>query len=371
MTNNELKEHLTDAIGLLNIPGIGRGRYRKLVSVFGSPSAVLAAPVSQLTELGGFSSALANEIKQSFDSKKARETAARVIQLGWAVLFHRETGYPQVLERLHDSPQLLFRVGKAIEPEEKIIAIVGTRHPTEKGRGFAFHLASSLARAGVTVISGMAEGIDSAAHLGALEAGGKTVAVWGNALDVLYPTSNRELAERIKTQGAIYSEYLPGTKPDRAFFPERNRIISGLSEGVVVVEAGKKSGALITAARALEHGRELFAVPGSPDARMSKGTNELIKKGARLTTSADDIFAELPALKGKVLARRFLQMPEMTEGENNIVKLLSSGAMQIDQLSRETDLPIEELMELLLALELKGVLSEISGKRFTLSEGYL
>ena len=365
-----MKDRLVDAIALMRIPGVGRKRYRRLVEAFGSPSEVLAAPMQRLETVNDISRTTATAIKEQYDGPAARSYAAKVVQLGWAALSFDDPGYPTPLRSIPDGPTLLFRLGEATAPDEKIIAIVGTRHPSEKGRLFASQFGSALARSGITVVSGMAEGIDSAAHNGALDGGGKTIAVLGSSLDIIYPASNKSLAARIKEQGAIYSEYLPGTRPDRAFFPERNRIISGLSRGVVVVEAGCKSGALITASHALEQGRELFAVPGAPTDRMSEGTNELIRKGARLTTSPEDIFDELPTLKGEVLAKKFIQLPDMTDAEKNITALFSAGPMQVDQLSRAAELPVSELMELLLALELKGVVRELSGKRFVLVEEY-
>jgi DNA processing protein len=370
LINSELKEKLTDAIALLNVPGIGRGRYNKLIQAFGSPSSVLEASVYELEAVPGISHEIASTIKTSFNRENASRIASHIVQLGWAVLFPDQSEYPIQLLTISDYPPILFRIGEPAADENKMIAVVGTRHPTEKGRLFTFKLASALAQAGITVVSGMAEGIDSAAHKGALDGGGKTVAVWGSSLDHVYPSSNRGLAEKIKTSGAVYSEYFPDTRPDPVYFPERNRIISGLAEGVVVVEAGKKSGALITARLALEQSRELFAVPGSPDAPMSAGTNDLIKNGAKLLTSADDIFEELPRLKGEVLAKRITQLPDMTDVEKKIVHAFASGPLQIDQLSRTIELPVTELMEFLLALELKGVVRELSGKRFVLAEEY-
>lgn len=371
MINSELKEKLTETVGLLNIPGIGRGRYHRLIKAFGSPSAVLSASVYELEAVPNISRELASAIKTLWDREKARQISSRIVQLGWAVLFPDHPEYPKPLLNIPEFPPILFRSGEPPSDDDKMIAIVGTRHPTEKGKLFTFNLASSLAKVGIIVVSGMAEGIDSAAHNGALQGGGKTIAVWGNSLDIVYPSSNRSLAGKIKARGAIYSEYFPQTRPDPAYFPERNRIISGLAEGVVVVEAGHKSGALITAAHALEQGRELFGVPGSPDARTSLGTNALIKKGAKLLTSAEDIFDELPRLKGEVLARKFTQLPDMTEVEKKIVSVFSSGPMQIDQIARVLELPVAELMEFLVALELKGVLREVAGKRFILSEEFL
>ncbi len=372
MTKDELKKRLTETIGLLNIPGVGRGRYHRLVRAFGSPSKVLAASVNELETVSGISHSIAADIKTKHDADRARQITARIIQLGWTVLFPDQSEFPAPLLNIPegDVSPVLFCDGENISPGEKMIAIVGTRHPTEDGRLFTFNLAKSLAQAGVTIVSGMAEGIDSAAHKGAIEAGGRTVAVWGNSLDIVYPTSNKGLAAEIKKTGVVYSEYNPDTGPNRAHFPERNRIISGLTDGVVVIQAGRKSGALITASNAIEQGREIFAVPGQPGARNSEGTNALIKKGARLLTSIDDIFEELPRLKGEVLTRKFCQLPDMTDTEKRIISLFSSGPRQVDQISRAVDMPVPELMEFLLALELKGVVRELSGKRFVLSEEY-
>jgi DNA processing protein len=213
----------------------------------------------------------------------------------------------------------------------------------------------------------MADGIDASAHYGALEAGGKTVAIWGTSLEIVYPSGNRKLSREIAGHGAIYSEYLPGTGPEKGYFPDRNRIIAGMSEGVVVVEAGLKSGALITAELANEQGRELFAVPGWPDQPMSYGTNWLLKKGARLLTGIQDIFDELPRLAGVVAARKFEAAPDLTDPERQVVKLLSEEPLNIDQLSRKSGLPVSDLLEYLLAMELKGVVQELSGKRFILN----
>ncbi len=368
MTSNELKERLTDTLALLSIPGVGRGRYHRLVSRFGTPAGALAASMSDLETVPRISLTVAQAIKSSYDGVTARQIASRIIQLGWSVLFPGEGDYPELLNHISQPPPILFRLGDPPSPNDKMIAIIGTRHATEKGMMFTRRLASGLAQQGVVVISGMAEGIDTAAHRGALDGGGKTIAVWGTSLDIVYPQSNRSLAAEIRGKGAVYSEYLPETRPDKSTFPERNRIISGMSEGAVVVEAGVKSGALITAACAAEQGRELFAVPGAPDAGNSVGTNSLIKKGASLLTEVDDIFEQLPRLKGEVAARRFKALPDLTEMERKVVDLLSEGPLQIDQLSRQTDLPVSEMMGFVLALEMKGIVQELFGKRFVLAE---
>lgn len=368
MTNTELKERLTDTLTLLQVPGIGKGRFNRLIQRFGSASGALSASLHDLEAVPGLSHALATAIKSQADPEAARAMAARIVQLGWAVLFPESIDYPIALSRISDPPPVLFRLGEPVHADDKLVAIVGTRRPSERSKLFTAKLAGDLARAGITVVSGMAEGIDSAAHTGALEAGGKTIAVWGTSLDIIYPLTNKKLAERIGQHGAIYSEYLPGTSPDKNTFPERNRIISGLSEAVIVVEAGTKSGALITAELALEQGRDLFAVPGSPDALTSVGTNTLIKKGARLLTGIQDLFDELPRLTGIVSAKRFQALPDLTDTERKMITLLADGPVQIDVLSREANLTISEILEYMLALELKGVVQELSGKRFMLSE---
>ena len=366
--NSEVKSRLVECLTLLTVPGVGRGRFTRLVSKFGSPAAVLQASVSQLESVSGISRSIASTIRETQDAATAKKIAAQIAKLGWTVLFWDSPDYPKPLSNISDAPPLLFRNGDDIGSDEKMIAIVGTRHATERGKMFAYSLAADLARRGVVVVSGMADGIDSAAHRGALEAGGRTVAVWGTSLDVVFPAFNRPLALKIVQQGALFSEYLPGTKGDKGLFPDRNRIISGLSAGVVVIEAGERSGALITANSALEQNRVVFAVPGSPGAKCSIGCNALIKKGARLLTGADDIFEEIAYFKGQVTARQLTHRPDMTEAEIKLVHLLSERPMQVDQISRATNLPVAAVMEFLLALELKGVVQELSGKRFTLAE---
>lgn len=307
MTNNEIKQKLTNILTLLDIPGVGRGRYYKLINKFGSPQRVLSASINELEKVPGIAHATASEIVRYEDSDKISETVARIIQLGWNIYFSDSQDFPKKLSLIPevDIPPVFYSLGKSIDFDKNMIAIVGARHASEQGRQFAYRLARELSQSGIIVVSGMAEGIDSFAHRGALDGGGETIAVWGNSLDIVYPPSNKELAEHIKENGIILSEYPPQTKPERTNFPERNRIISGLCEGVVVVEAGRKSGALITASEALKQGRELFAVPGSPDFKMSQGTNRLIQSGAKLITSINDIFEELPRLKGVVTSKQF------------------------------------------------------------------
>lgn len=368
MSKSELKDRLTDAISLYNIPGVGKGRFNKLVKTYKTPGNVLSASISSLSNVSGIFRQTASAINSKVDLDTARETASRIIQLGWEVMFLEDIAYPSPLKVIDTPPPMLFSIGNKWSESEKIIAIVGTRRASERGKQFTFNLAMALAQAGITVISGMAEGIDSSAHKGALNDNGKTMAVWGTSLDIVYPSSNRELAMEIRDNGTIFSEYLPGRTPDKGSFPERNRIISALSRGVVVVEASIKSGALITVNHAIEQGKEVFAVPGFPNNKNTIGTNELIKKGAKLLTRVEDIFDELPTLKGEIVVKKYTSRPDMTKTEREILELFGGDPIQIDNISRSVNMPISELMEFMLALELKGVLREISGKRFILTE---
>jgi DNA processing protein len=373
LTNNENKQKLTDILTLLDIPGIGRGRYNNLIKKFGSPQRVLSASVNELENIPGIAHAIASEIVRYEKSDHINETVDKIIQLEWNIYFSDSQEFPKKLSLIPeiDIPPVFYTQGKTIDFDKSMIAIVGSRHASEKGKQFAYRLARDLSQSGVVVVSGMAEGIDSFAHQGALDGEGETIAVWGNSLDIVYPPSNKKLAKNIIENGMVISEYPPQTKPDRTNFPERNRIISGLCEGVVVVEAGRKSGALITASEALKQGRELFAVPGSPDFKMSEGTNRLIQSGAKLITGINDIFEELPRLKGVVTSKQFKKLPDMTDMEKKIVDLIAEKPLQVDNISRELNLPVPESMEFLLALELKGIVREISGKRFMLTEDYV
>jgi len=367
LTEAEHKTRLIHTLALLSVPGIGRGAFLTLVRKLGSAERGLSADIEQLKSIPKISQAKAEAVKTEVDIIKATQTAEKIYDNGWEVLFPESDAYPDRLLQIDEPPPFLFRVGKSWQVGDKHIAIVGTRHCSSAGRQFAHRLAADLVSAGIIVVSGMAEGIDSAAHQGALSREGHTIAVWGRPLDEIFPVCNRGLARQIESTGTVYSEYPPGTPYFSGSFPERNRIISGLSEGVVVVEAGEKSGALITAKYALDQNRELFAVPGSPLAGKSAGCNKLIKEGCTMVTSAQDIFDELPTLKGEIKARTFSADPDMTESERNLLQMLSSGPLQIDQMSHSSELSVPELMELLLALELKGAVQEFSGKRFGLS----
>lgn len=368
MIDSAHRDRLVSILTLLMVPGVGRGRYWKLIRHFHTPAAVLAATIPELEQVPDIGRKVASAITSEADPARAESIVGRIADLGWQVLLADTPAYPSALREIPDPPPVLFARGLPLAQDDKLLAIVGTRHASEIGRRFAAHLAQKLAADGIGVVSGMAEGIDTAAHLGALDSGGRTIAVWGTSLDIVYPPANKALAERICAHGTLLSEYLPETGPDKSTFPDRNRIISGLSVGVVVVEAGRKSGALITAEHALQQGRDLFAVPGPPGVERCIGTNDLLKKGARVVTAVDDIYEELPRLKGQVSAQRFRAVETLTETEQKMIRLLADGPRQIDQMARETNVPVSDLLEYMLALEMKGMVQELAGKRFVLAE---
>lgn len=297
----------------------------------------------------------------------------------------KDTEYPDNLRQIYDPPEFLYIRGD-IQSEDRIaIAIVGTRLASYYGLSTAERLAYDLASYGFTIVSGMARGIDSAAHRGALNAKGRTIAVFGSGLDYIYPPENKELADRICECGAVISEFPQGTVPRKGNFPKRNRLISGLSLGVIVVEAGLNSGALITANLALEQGREVFSVPGHANTFNTKGTHQLLREGARLVESADDIIEELePIIKNMISA--FIPMPitgqssldnrsvlkpanlphlEFNEDEKRIYSTLSStNPMHLDDIIEQGQLPANRVSSILTILEIKGLVKHLPGKRF-------
>jgi len=363
-TSKSRIEQLLDIITLSLIDGIGVKRIHQLTAAIGTAEEVLKSPVSRLVEVPGISRSLASMIVENQNRDLAKQTVDKITELGWSFFLYPDEDYPPALKRIPDPPVHLFYAGDYREADFDAIAIVGSRSASDSGRLFAENIATALAENDITVISGMARGIDTCAHRGALKAHGRTLAVFGSSLDIIYPPEGRQTAQRIVESGAIFSEFLPGTSPLGPNFPRRNRIISGLSQGIIVIEATQKSGALSTANHALAQNREIFAVPGSPRASTSIGTNQLIKDGARLLTSVEDIFEELPRLKGRAKISKIRDEIELTKIEKTIIDLFDEKPKHIDILSRELNTAVPDLMPILLALELKGVVKELSGKRY-------
>lgn len=366
LTDKNRKELLIDLIVLGQIEGVGIKRLHQLNATIGSAEKVLNSPVGLLADIPGISRKVASRIKEYQNRNLAEEIVDRIEKLDWNYFLYSDPNYPAALKNIPDPPVYLFYKGTFTEADNNAIAIVGSRSASENGRIFAENTAAALAENGITVVSGMARGIDTCAHRGAIRAGGRTIAVFGSSLDIIYPPEGRKTARKIVSAGAIFSEFLPGTAPLGPNFPRRNRIISGLSQGIIVIEAAEKSGALSTANHALEQNREIFAVPGSPRSATNKGTNRLLKEGAAILTSVEDIFEQLPRLKGNIKIGKIQKEIELTKSEKMIVDLFDENPKHIDILSREVNRAVPDLLSILLALELKGIVKELSGKRYIL-----
>lgn len=355
------------------VPGIGPIRYRYLIDHFGDPYKVFIASFEELSKVKGIDRRVASQIISAREKIKLEEEIKKIKESNIELLTYKDERYPYNLKQIFDFPPLLYVKGTIVPQDRMAIAIVGPRRPTNYGLSIAKKLARELASYGMTIVSGMAIGIDTAAHQGALEAGGRTIAVLGCGLNICYPRENKSLIEKIIAQGAILSELPSSTPPLSENFPPRNRIISGLSLGVIVVEASEKSGALITANCALDQGREVFAVPGNITATTSKGTNNLIKQGAKLIDSAKDVIDELGHLFENKLKFKeenilssspvALSSPLSIE-EENILKLLDDEPKHIDFILEKTQINPSLLAQYLLELELKGKIMQLSGKRF-------
>ncbi len=295
--------------------------------------------------------------------QKAETTGVRLLPL-------EDEDYPELLKNIYDPPPILYVKGQKLDKSDKMIAIVGTRRASRYGREIAQKLAFELASLGFTIVSGLASGIDTFAHRGALEAKGKTIAVFGCGVDIIFPAENRRLAREIEASGSLVSEFPLGTGTEKGHFPRRNRIISGLSMGVIVVEGHYDSGAMITAKAALDQGREVFAVPGNVDLDQSKGPHWLIKQGAKLVESVEDVLEEFNMVMPKG-ARSKAQGPRpedlnLSADERRIVSVLSLEPKHIDAVSVETKLSIPQVSSLLLMLEVKKIVRQLPGKMFVL-----
>jgi DNA processing protein len=354
-------------LALCLIPEVGAATFHRLIAGLGSACAVLTASADALGAIPGVGRDAARAIAE-FPWRDALERELRVIEArGYGLVWIGEPGYPGALAVIHAPPPVLFVRGTLQPGDGAAVGVVGSRRPTSYGVAMAHQISGELAGRGVTIVSGMARGIDAAAHEGALEAGGRTIAVLGCGLGVTYPREHAELADRIAANGALVSEFPVFTPPKPEHFPRRNRIISGLGLGVVVVEAGVESGALITANYAVEQGREVFAVPGQATSRSSRGCHRLIKAGAKLTEGWEDVWEEIEAQVGPaptVGGRPVASGPQLDEHEALVIDALDAGPLQIDELLDVTRLPPGQIASLLLSLMLKGAIEELPGTRF-------
>jgi DNA processing protein len=344
-----------DWLALSLIPGLGSMGIKVLVTKFGAPEAVFQASPSELAAVEGLRKEIAGRIARREFSMDPSKMARKVEKLGVKILTYGDIAYPPLLREIHDPPMLLFLKGKEIPPNNTFISVVGSRNPTHYGLKTAEEIAQGLARRGLGIASGMAKGIDSASHWGCL--GGKDCPViLGTGIDIIYPASNKKLFEQITEHGAAITEFPPGTPPEPKNFPIRNRIISGLSKGTVVVEATKNSGSLITAELSLEQGREVFAVPGSVHSFKSTGCHHLIKQGAKLVENSDDILDELGmnypfAQKTDTLKAPVL--PVMEDTEKTVYEIIGDFPLHIDDWGRR--LEPGTVSSTLMDTELKGL----------------
>ncbi len=357
---------LRDTLLLSLVSGVGPRSWRALLDHFGSASAVLAAAPSVLREVKGVGPKLAAAIARGPSSIDVDATLKRCREQQVDILTLDAPGYPPSLAEIYDPPPILYQRGQWRSEDAMAVAIVGSRHATHYGVTIAEKLAASLARAGLTIISGLARGIDAAAHRGALEAGGRTIAVLGSGVLNIFPPEHEKLAEEVSQAGAVMSEAHVDGEPLAAMFPQRNRLISGMSLGIIVVEAAERSGALITARHAMEQGREVFAVPGRIDSRASRGCHRLIRDGATLVETADDVLESLgPLVKPTTnAAGRTIHSPAellLNDLEQRVLDVIETQATPIDTLIARTSLAAPQVLAILSALEMRRLIRRVSG----------
>ncbi|MEB0137769.1 MULTISPECIES: DNA-processing protein DprA [unclassified Undibacterium] len=346
-------------------PGVGAATARQLLQTFGLPAALFEARFESLEQVVG--SKLAAALQQAPSPALLALTASTERWCdapGHSIMSLADADYPPALLAIPDPPLLLYIQGQRALLSSAGIGVVGSRHASVQGRRDAEQFATALSHAGLTITSGLASGIDGAAHQAALRASGATIAVVGSGADIVYPASHRRLASEIAERGAIVSQYSLGTPPQAANFPRRNRLISGLSQAILVIEAAAQSGSLITARMALEQGRDVFAVPGSIHSPLAKGCHQLIKQGAKLVESVADILEELPPHFHAPPARQQAALPLLDAAGDQLLALLSHQPISLDALVQASALSLAELHAHLLELELAGMIESLPGLRF-------
>jgi len=362
-------------IGLSLVPGVGASRLRALLAHFEAPSAVFRASRSALTTVDDIGPQTAESILTFDDRTAVEKEMARADEIDAELVSPWDDRFPNRLQEIYDPPAYLWMRGTLPDVGTPMMTVVGTRRCTDYGRTQAHHLATELVQRGFTVVSGLAYGIDAAAHKGALDAGGRTIAVLGSGVGRIYPQKHTGLAERIEQSGAVLSEYRLDADPDAPNFPERNRILSGLSLGTIVVESYSEGGALITARLALEQNREVFAVPGGITKDSSRGPNRLIQRGhAKLVMDVDDVLEELPdvtvADADDVDAETVSAGPgtdaskQLSGNEKTLYEALSDSPVHVDTLCEETGIDPSTALVHLLELEFKGLVRQLAGKQF-------
>ena len=362
--SEELREHLRLAM----VPGVGPLLRMRLLSEFESPHQVFQAKCRDLQNVSGVGAKLAQSIIQSSSTIDVDQQIEIAANNNVHILLESHDDYPPLLKEIHDPPGVIFSLGKLQSIDQLAVAIVGTRHATNYGKQQAKQLATQLALAGITVVSGLARGIDTVAHQSALAAGGRTVAVLANGVLKPYPPENTELAQQIAAQGCVLSEATPTQPPRSGMFPQRNRIISGLTLGTIVIEAATRSGALITARHAWEQNREVFAVPGPVDSRMSQGPHQLIRDGAKLVTSIDDVLEELGPLAHTAerpdgTTVRVPAEVKLNDVESQILQAIQTEATLIDDITHSSGIPVHRVLSTISVLEMRSLVRRVGGNR--------
>ncbi len=353
-----------EALVALNIVNIGSIRLKKLLEYFSQPQDIFEAPAEKLMRVSGIGDNLVNRV-QSFKYETLEKEFKTVQKLSLKIITFENTDYPENLKNIPGLPIVLYVKGKLIPQDNLAIGIVGSRQATFYGLSAAEKFSAELVVAGFTIVSGMARGIDTAAHRGALKAGGRTIAVIGSGFNHIYPPENKEFSEEISRSGAVISEFPVNEKPLKENFPRRNRVISGLSLGLLVSEAAKNSGALITADFALEQGREVFAIPGKIDSHASFGTNELIKQGAKLVSGAQDILEEFNLAATPLPKESPLLKYDMhNEKENKLYELITRQAIPLDELIEKSSMDVAQISGILLSLQIRKLIKQLPGKQF-------
>lgn len=360
---------LEAAMRLHLVPGIGPVTHGELVRVFGSPEGVLKASPADIRNVPGVGPKLVLQLSLAKESTGVQSQLELCRQNDIQIITRSDSNYPKPLAEIYDPPNLLFCRGELLDIDQVAIAIVGTRHASNYGRAIATRLATGLAMAGFTIVSGLARGIDAAAHRAALAAGGRTVAVLGGGLLKMYPPEHAQLAKEIEKSGAVLSESLPMQPPKSGSFPRRNRIVTGLCLGVIVVEAGERSGALISARMAMEQGREVFAVPGRVDSRMSRGCHRLISDGAKLVESIDDVLEELgplanPARIDPETSIRHPAEMKLSDQETNVLRAIGTEKTEFDAVVVVTGLPPARVLATISVLEVRRLVRRVTGTSF-------
>lgn len=357
---------LAAALRLTLVPGVGPRTRRLLLENFGSAEAVLSAAPSDLRQVPGIGPKISRAIALARDEIDVDAELDLCKKHQISILIESQPDFPPMLSEIPDPPGALYVLGSILPQDTLAVAIVGTRHATHYGLQQAERLASGLARAGLTIVSGLARGIDAAAHRGALSAGGRTLAVLGSGVLNIYPPEHQELAGQIVHSGALASEAPPQSRPHSSMFPQRNRLITGLSLGVIVVEASERSGALISAAHAMEQNREVFAVPGRVDRRTSRGCHRLIRDGAKLVETVDDVLEELGPLVSSAPTDdgRIIHHPgelQLNEQERQVLDAIASEPTSIDQVVVNSRLPVHRVLATISVLEMRRLIRRVSG----------